>query len=53
LGHLDATIHERRIPLGGELRDRLQQEVAATLARNGHQVATGISLLTHAQMEAL
>jgi hypothetical protein len=53
LTHLDTSVHNKKTPLGGELRARLQIELAVALERHGHQVATGITLLTHDQIKAL
>jgi len=53
LAHLDTTAHNKKTPLGDELRARLQIELAVALERHGRQVATDIILLTHAQMKAL
>src|SRR5689334_13802684 len=53
LSHLDTTAHNRKTPLGEELRARLQIELAAALERHAHQVSTGITLLTHEQAKAL
>jgi hypothetical protein len=53
LSHLDTGAHNRQTPLGGELRARLQIELATALERHGHQVATGITLLTHDELKHL
>ena len=53
LARLDTSAHDKKTPLGDELRARLQIELAVALERHGRQVATDIILLTHAQMKAL
>jgi len=53
LAHLDTSAHDKKTPLGDELRVRLQIELAVALERHGHQVATDIALLTHKQVKAL
>jgi len=53
LSHLDTSTHNKTTALGDELQARLQTELASALDRHGHQVGTGITLLTHEQMNAL
>lgn len=53
LSHLDTSAHNKTTALGDELQARLQTELASALDRHGHQVGTGITLLTHEQMKTL
>jgi hypothetical protein len=53
LSHLDTSTHNKKTPLGEELRAHLQIELAAALERHAHQAGTGITLLTHEQMKEL
>jgi hypothetical protein len=46
LAHLDTSAHNRKTPLGRALQTRLEAEVNAAIARGGHQVATGMFLVT-------
>ena len=46
LAHLDTSAHNRKTALGSQLHSRLEAEVNAAIARGGHQVATGIFLVT-------
>jgi hypothetical protein len=53
LAHLDSSEHDRSTPLGGDLHQRLEDEVNIAIRRGGHQVATGLLLLTPEEMGAL
>jgi len=46
LAHLDTSAHNRKTALGSRLHTRLEAEVNAAIARGGHQVATGMFLVT-------
>jgi len=46
LAHLDTSAHNRKTALGTALQARLEAEVNAAIARGGHQVATGMFLVT-------
>jgi hypothetical protein len=46
LAHLDTSAHNRKTALGRALQTRLEAEVNAAIARGGHQVATGMFLVT-------
>ena len=53
LTHLDRRENRSKSPLGVSLHDRLQCEVNNAIARGAHQVATGIMLMTHQEMNSL
>lgn len=53
LAHLDRSGSKPVVKLGENLHQRLEGEVKDAIARGAHQVATGISLATHAEMAAL
>jgi hypothetical protein len=53
LAHLDSSEHDRSTPLGEDLHRRLEDEVNVAIRRGGHQVATGLLLLTPMEMGAL
>jgi hypothetical protein len=53
LAHLDSSEHDRSTPLGDDLHRRLEEEVNVAIRRGGHQVATGLLLLTPAEMGSL
>lgn len=53
LAHLDRSGSRPVVKLGENLHERLEGEVKDAIARGAHQVATGLSLATHAEMAVL
>lgn len=53
MAHLDMSAHRQATALGSDLHRYLEDEVKAAIERNAHQVATGLSLMTHDEMKIL
>lgn len=53
LAHLDTSAQNRKTALGSSLQARLEGEVNAAIARGGHQVATGMFLVTPEEKSSL
>lgn len=53
LTHLDTSSERAVVKLGENLHQRLEDEVRRAIARGARQVATGLSLVTHAELASL